>query len=294
MALKAYSNKYYSVVAGLLVMFLTTLSNDTAAYIMGKDNRQEITRTESQQPEIMQTGIIQIADGSFVTGVLTGDNCDVVISAGHAAVYWRSNTAKGWSRGELRGGGQYQFYPDPGDNSETGIAMELVRSGLQIPADIDKDSSDWAVFRLSKPAESDCRNIRYVANAVKCNGRTMMPAFHFDRRDTRLIDRSCKIKDSIGSKIIIHDCDTKDGSSGAPLLCQDQTGLRLLAINISGITVKEFVEPGVYGKESKNFNFRNHKNFAVTVHGEFLQALEYELEASSKRKYRRLNNIDRD
>ena len=118
----------------------------------------------------------------------------------------------------------------------------------------------------------------------------MMPAFHFDRRNIRLIDRSCKIKDSIGNALIVHDCDTKDGSSGAPLLCENRNGIELLAINISGLTLKEYVEPGIYGKSSKDFDFRNHKNFAVTVHGGFLRALAAELQASKQRKMRRLDN----
>ena len=83
---------------------------------------------------------------------------------------------------------------------------------------------------------------------------------------------------------MVHDCDTKDGSSGAPLYCENRAGIVLYAINISGMTLKEYVEPGVYGKGSRNFDFRNHKNFAVTIHGGFLRALESELAASRERK----------
>lgn len=283
-----------SFMIGLTVLILGNTCSAAYGFVMGRDDRQELNQAESHQPEIMQTGIIQIGDGSFVTGVLTGTNCDVVITAGHAAIYWQSNDAKGWRRGELRGGGQFQFYSDPGKKPQEPVAMMLVKSGLQNPANIDKDSSDWAVFRLVRPVPYACKNIRYVANAINCNGRVMMPAFHFDRRSTRLIDRTCKIKDSVGTALIVHDCDTKDGSSGAPLLCEDRTGIELLGINISGLTLKEYVEPGVYGKASRNFDFRNHKNFAVTVHGEFLQALVRELEASRERKNRRINSTGGD
>lgn len=279
---------------GLIALFLVDACLPAYAFVMGSDDRQEINQAESQRPEIMQTGIIQIADGSFFTGVLMGDNCDVVISAGHAAIHLQSNEAKGWRRGQLRGGGKYQFNPGPGRNRAGPVAMVLVKSGLQNPADIDKDSSDWAVFRLAQPVSYACKNIRYVANGTSCNGHILMPGFHFDRRNVRLIDRSCKIKDSVGNALVVHDCDTKDGSSGAPLLCEDWTGLKLLAINISGLTLKDYVEPGVYGKASRNFDFRNHKNFAVTVHGEFLQALVEELEASRERKARRLSNAGDD
>ena len=275
---------------GLIVMLTADACPVVYAYVMGRDDRQELNQAESKLPEVMQTGIIQIGDGSFVTGILTGDNCDVVISAGHAAIYWQSNVMRGWHRGEIRGGGQFQFYPDPGRDRQGPVAMVLVKSGLQILANIKEDSSDWAVFRLLQPVNSPCKNIRYIANGTSCNGHVMMPAFHFDRRNTRLIDRTCRIKDSIGNALIVHDCDTKDGSSGAPLLCENQTGVELLGINISGLTMKEYVEPGTYGRASKEFDFKNHKNFAVTVHGGFLRALKAELEASKERKTRRLDN----
>lgn len=272
-------------IAGAILMFLLIGCPSVHAFIMGKDNRRELTRAESAIPEIMQTGKITIGDGGFVTGVLTGANCDVVISAGHAAIYWRTNAAKGWYKGKLRGGGRFLFYLNPGGHP---YKMVLVKSGLQHTTDLANDRKDWAIFRLRKPVRRGCKNIRFVRNGIKCNGHIMMPAFHYDRRNTRLIDRTCSIKDSIGSDIIVHDCDTKDGSSGAPILCNGPAGIYLLGINISGLSQRDQVEPGVFGQAGEKYNFKYHKNFAVTIHGEFYQALQAELRASRERKDRRL------
>jgi len=272
------------VTALVLTGWLVVLSSDGVnAYVMGRDDRHAVSEEEARLPEIAQTGVIEIQDGGYVTGILTGDNCDVVLSAGHAAFYWRDNPAKGQSKGTLRVGGKFLFGLDPAQRGQ-GYAITLVKSGLENPANLADDRHDWSIFRLSQPALPGCKQIVFSRNGGNCNGQILMPAYHFDRRDTLLIDRSCAIKDAINHELLVHDCDSKDGSSGAPLYCRDQAAIKLLGINISGVSRKELVDPGVYGKESRQFNYKNHKNFAVTIHGEFLQALEAELQASTRRK----------
>ena len=263
---------------GLVIGFCI---HDVNAYVMGYDDRQVVNAVEAALPEVAQTGIIEIRDGGYVTGILTGANCDVVISAGHAAYYWRDNAAKGQHKGNLRGDGKFLFKLA---SQELGLAMRLVQSGYDNPAHLDDDQEDWSIFRLLAPALPACKPIVYVSGGGTCNGQILMPAFHFDRRDTLLVDRSCAIKDVINHAILVHDCDSKDGSSGAPLLCRDQAGIKLLGINISGVSRKELVDPGEYGKASERFDYKHHKNYAVTIHGDFARALEAELQASARRK----------
>ena len=267
--------------AGLLALACCDVAY---GYVMGQDDRHAVNGEEAGWAEVRQTGMVEILDGGYVTGILTGDNCDVVISAGHAAFYWRDNPAKNQRKGALRGDGKFifRFAPDG-----PGYEMVLVKSGYQNPVNLSEDRHDWSVFRLSEPALPDCKQIVFVRNSGECSGQVLMPAFHFDRRDALLIDRSCAIKDTMNNAILVHDCDGKDGSSGAPLYCRDPSAIKLLGINISGMTLKELVDPGVYGKESRQFNYKNHKNFAVAIHGEFLQALEVELQASSQRSLQR-------
>jgi len=255
------------------------------AYVMGQDDREPVSAEEANLPEITQIGVIETGDGGYVTGILTGLNCDVVVSAGHAAYYWRDNLALNQRAGALRGGGNFHFRLDPA-HSNTSIDMTLVTSGFVDMAHLDDDSNDWSIFRLQHPALTRCRIITFIRDAGQCRGQILMPAYHYDRRDTLLIDRSCAIKDTLDHALLIHDCDSKDGSSGAPIYCRETTGMKLLGINISGITLKEWVDPGEYGKQGMAFDYKSHKNYAVAVHGDFLRALEAELQTSAKRNPR--------
>ena len=265
--------------AGALVL---ACGQGARAYVMGQDDRAPVSAEEEKQPEIAQIGVIETRDGGYVTGILTGANCDVVISAGHAAYYWRDNPGLNQRAGALRGGGNFSFRLDPA-HSTTRFDMQLVASGLTDAAQFDDDSNDWSIFRLLHPALARCKTIAFIRDTGQCHGQVSMPGYHFDRRDTLLVDRSCAIKDTLNHALLIHDCDSKDGSSGAPLYCREAAGLKLLGINISGITLKEWVDPGDYGKQSMAFDYKSHKNYAVAVHGDFLRALEAEMRASAQR-----------
>ena len=252
------------------------------AFVMGEDNRKEVTVSESKQPGIRQTGVIRISDEEFVTGIVTGENCDVVISAGHAAIHWQTVERKGWQKGELRGDGRLVFHADPRDVNN-GIMMKLVKSGYGEPGNLGEDEYDWSIFRLALPAMKECSNLKIAETQLRCESKIVMPAFHFDKRDKKLIDHTCSIKDSVNHSVLIHDCDTKDGSSGAPVFCRTNHNMTLIGINISGLTQKTYEDPGVYGQDGPEYHSRKHKNFAVSIHGEFYRALQTELEASAIR-----------
>jgi hypothetical protein len=249
---------------------------------MGEDDRKEVTVSESKQPGIRQTGVIRISDEEFVTGIVTGENCDVVITAGHAAIHWKTVERKGWQKGELRGDGRLIFYADPGDVNN-GIMMKLVKSGYEEPEHLAEDEYDWSIFRLVSPAMKGCSNLKVAATQLRCESKLVMPAYHFDKRNKKLIDRTCSIKDSINNGVLVHDCDTKDGSSGAPVFCRTNHRMTLIGINISGLTQKTYEDPGVYGQDGPKYHSRKHKNYAVSIHDEFYKALQTELGASTTR-----------
>jgi hypothetical protein len=77
--------------------------SSSLAYVMGPDDRVEVAKGHGKVDAIRQTGMIHIEGEAFVSGLLTGENCDVAIPAGHAVVYWQSVGRKGWRKGELRG-----------------------------------------------------------------------------------------------------------------------------------------------------------------------------------------------
>ncbi len=254
------------------------------AYVMGPDDRVEVSEAQTEIAAIRQTGMIRIYGEEFVSGLLTGGNCDVVISAGHAAIYWQDLARKGWRKGELRAQGRFRFNLDPGAGGEW-QSMRLVASGYSLAENVGKDEYDWSIFRTSRAVAADCKILHIMHDGLACKSNLLMSGFHFDRPDIKLLDQSCKVKQRKDSGIIVHDCDTKDGSSGAPLFCQDGGKLSLLAINISGLTNRDYFDGGVYGKSGRAFNDRKHKNIAISVGGEFYQALVEEMKASAERRF---------
>jgi len=267
----------------ILMLVLYVCLSASFAYVMGPDDRIEVDGQRGTLAAVRQTGMIRIQGEGFVSGLLTGKNCDVVISAGHAAIYWQSVPRKGWHKGKLRGRDSFRFSLDPKSDADW-YSMTLVKSGYEQAANVGKDGHDWSIFRLHAPALADCEVISIMRDRQDCKHGLLMPAFHFDRPETKLLDHSCQVKQRTNDGIIVHDCDSKDGSSGAPLFCRGNATWTLLAINISGLTNRDYFDAGVYGKSGQPFNDRQHKNFAIPVAGEFYRALTRELMASVKRR----------
>ena len=250
------------------------------AYVMGPDNRMPVVEAHHDDPGIRQTGMIRIHGEEFVSGLLTGANCDVVISAGHAAIYWQDLARKGWRRGELRGGGKFRFSLAPA-REDSWADLRLWKSGYQDENKIGRDEHDWSIFRSETALSQNCETI-LIAGA-SCGDGLVMPGFHFDRPLTRLLDNSCEIKQRSENGIVVHDCDTKDGSSGAPLFCRANDRLHLLGLNISGLTHRDYYDAGVFGQSGQAYHDRQHKNFAIRVSGEFYRTLMEELDRSRMR-----------
>lgn len=266
----------------LALLVLSVLARLGFAYVMGTDDRR---LEDEQRPvaAVAQTGMIRIQGESFVTGLLTGANCDVVVSAGHAAFYWEDVPHKAWRKGHLRGLGQFYFNTEPAEPSRW-QDLALIASGYEDTARVGEDAHDWSIFRIPVPLARACAVIPLWAEGAKCRGELRMPAFHFDKPKTRLLAGNCKVRQRLEGGLIIHDCDSKDGSSGAPVFCPVGDTLHLLGINISGLTKRDYYDAGVYGKAGKNFDVRGHKNFAIAVEGAFRRALIEELAASARRK----------
>ncbi len=252
------------------------------AYVMGPDNRVPVNDANHNDAAIRQTGMLRIQAEEFVSGLLSGANCDVVISAGHAAIYWQDLARKGWRKGEVRGGGRFQFSLSP-EQTANWHNLQLVASGYEKEDNVGKDEHDWSVFRSNEPIMSNCETVSIVRYQNRCKSGLSMPGFHFDRPQTKLLDNSCEVKRTSETGIITHNCDSKDGSSGAPLFCRVDNRLSLFAINISGLTHRSYYDSGVYGKSGRHYNDKQHKNFALAVSGEFYQALMKELSASENR-----------
>ena len=257
------------------------------AYVMGVDNRREAGPHEADSAAVRQTGMLRIQGEEFVSAVLTGANCDLVLSAGHAAVYWEDIERKAWRKGAVRGQGQFRFKLAV-DSAADWQRVQVLATGYAEPGQVGQDEHDWAIFRAEAPLMQDCEVLELLPETGSCRAGLLMVGFHFDRPTTRLLDPSCGVKQRPGKGVVVHDCDSKDGSSGAPLFCRDNGKLRLLGINISGLTRRDYYDAGEYGKAGLAFHERRHKNFAITVHGQFRRALMTELRASLQRRQLRL------
>ena len=256
----------------------------TWAYVMGPDDRE--LESEETPAALRQSGMIRIQGEAFVSGLLTGANCDVVISAGHAAYYWEDVPHKRWRKGHLRGLGQFYFSTDPTE-PVSWQTLKLVASGYDDLEQIGRDEHDWSIFRIDVPLASNCEAITPGPRLQSCSSKLVMPGFHFDKPRDRLLAGNCRLRQRLDSGLLIHDCDSKDGSSGSPLFCPAGDTLQLLGVNISGLTKRDYYDAGVYGKAGQPFDPRRHKNFAIAIEGAFQEALNRELAASKARKEQR-------
>ncbi|MFY0613126.1 MAG: hypothetical protein JXQ99_16465 [Hyphomicrobiaceae bacterium] len=111
---------------------------------------------------------------------------------------------------------------------------------------IDNSSGDWTVARLAKPicagkALKLANNDLVKAIAEAGSLKVAMIGFHRDRSKRRLSYTSCYITNmmrNLGNGIAVHSCDSKQMSSGSPIVLESSFGLDVLAINTGWITFK--------------------------------------------------------
>ena len=266
--------------------------------VIGEDGRVKLTDEERRIPGFRQTGIIKIGDEGFGTGIVTGANCDVVITAAHLTRYNYETAARyNGALGDLRESWRLNFVPDP-MKSNKGYQAELVGSGFDNINNIPTYQSnraehqhDWSILRISRSAMVNCVPIKFMRDKANCDGPVRIPAVHtdahFDTYINDINDDPCYIRNARRNDLIRHDCDTKEGASGAPLFCETAGELYLIGIN-SGFAVPNanYKEP-MRGQSGAPYNHTNHVNFAVPLYGEFLKIFEAELKRSEQRRQMR-------
>ena len=278
-----------------IVLFFLMFSNSVSSTIIGADGRIKLTTEEKEIPEFRQTGIVNIGGEGFGSGIVTGANCDVVLTAAHLIRY-NQEDARYFNRriGELRESWRLNFVPDP-SRAIIGYQASLVISGFDDIENIRLLGSneiahqhDWSVLQLSRPAMRQCVQIKYIRDKTTCAGPIRIPAVHIDAYDDVFINDihadPCFIHPTKQKNLILHDCDTKDGASGAPLFCEVDSDLYFIGIN-AGFAVPDsnYEEPDK-GMPGVPFNSQNHVNFAVPLHKDFANALEDALKQSEQRR----------
>jgi Trypsin-like peptidase domain/Putative peptidoglycan binding domain len=196
--------------------------------------------------------------------------------------------------------------------SDTGKGLGNIMSGttrLRLKPPIDA-TDDWAVVRLAQPV---CEGGTLPVKSLSADrllgeaaaGRIYQVAFHQDFRDWQLaLDRSCEIRSefdgldanlirkefSAPRNLILHRCDTGEGSSGSPLLLDATGGPFVVGINVGtylqsrlllrgGLVIKRFApatvaNTGVSAAEfaDRLVSFQTSETIAETADVKRLQA----------------------
>jgi hypothetical protein len=267
-------------------------------FVMGKDDRSNLTYEENQVPEFQQVGLISGKMVSLGTSFVTGKNCDVVITAGHVVVN---------SHGEIKSkedGKFFKFHEDfNAGKADRYTKMSIVDTGfLPLGYKGFQDEDDWAILRPDEPAFENCQPIPFtdfedIGSECGKEGALVTVGTHKGDFKNKKIVRNCSMlrsqlidgSDVEYNKVIKNDCDIGTYGSGSPLYCKGADGnLTLIGVQVGGesrlVTDDEidsqherFGQPGLNGHPLKHFNT------AVSIWGKFGRALKEEMRKSEMR-----------
>ena len=266
--------------------------------VMGDDDRESLTEDEKKVPEFRQVGLVSGKMVSLATSLVTGKNCDVVITNGHVVV---------GVDGEIRSKeseGFFKFHTDfKAGRANEFTKMYIVDTGyLPLGYKGEKNRDDWAILRLEEPVFENCQHIPFTAYediGSECSkeGELVTVGTHKGDYEEKKINRSCKMfkpdpnesTDDIEKYSIKHDCDTGMFSSGSPIYCKTPGGdLRLIGVNNAGVTSK-LTDKEIdslyerFGQPGPEADPESHYNLAVSFWGKFGSALAQELRKSEIR-----------
>jgi V8-like Glu-specific endopeptidase len=99
---------------------------------------------------------------------------------------------------------------------------------------------DWALLKLEKSLGSrygtiGLANITSETLATNYQGKLILPGYSFDfpadnPSQTAGVHLGCSIVNEVNG-VIVHDCDTRSGSSGGPILAEVDGDVRIVAVN---------------------------------------------------------------
>ena len=70
-----------------IVILLLNYTLPVSSTIIGEDGRVRLSKEQKSIPEYRQSGLLGIGGEGYGTGLLTGENCDVVLTAAHLVRY---------------------------------------------------------------------------------------------------------------------------------------------------------------------------------------------------------------
>lgn len=252
------------------------------ALVFNGDNRELLT--ENEQMKFYQTGGIDTNKNSG-SAVVLGDNCDVVITSAH--LLYDSATGTGRYK-------HIKFLPNLPSIAHY-YHGDLVETGFD---DIPKNrfpykggGRDWAIIRLRKPAYNRCYRIKTKPVKMSCNAKINLVGRHNDDMEHKRISKDCRLEDDDSfeyingaSTVIKHNCDTKSGASGSPLLCEEGSNIYVIGIHFGNNYLKHSGEAKGFGVQDQSYRPIKSYNKALLIDGDFGKALQMELGLSKQRR----------
>jgi hypothetical protein len=260
------------------------------ALVFNSDNRELLT--ENEQIKYYQTGGIDTVNNSG-SALVVGENCDVAITAAHLLHDSATGTRKYKRIRFLPKLPSIAHYYD-GDLVETGF------DGIPKSSFPYKGSGrDWAIIRLRKSAFNRCHGIKVKPHGIKvkpdktsCNAMINLVGRHSDDIEHKRISKSCWLAEDENpleyingaSTVVKHNCDTKGGASGAPLLCEEGSNIHVIGIHYGNNYTRH--SGSAKGQVARNQSHHSaaYYNIALLIDGDFGKALQMELNLSKQRR----------
>lgn len=97
-------------------------------------------------------------------------------------------------------------------------------------------AADWAVLTLGEPLPAEIRPLALAGALPTAGTPTRSAGFPQDRAHSMTADTACHILDAVDrGRLLLHDCRTNRGSSGAPLLGGEQgRPAEILGLSVAG------------------------------------------------------------